>query len=340
MHSRLLTYGTAFRLLLSLLFTSLIASFCLPLTQSPPDKESRGERQPSMADLSDSYLLGPGDQVTVHCMNAEEFGNDGLRVDGDGNITLPFLGRVKVGGFSVREVQQQITDNLAKYIVNPVVSVNLINAQSQPVTVIGALKAPGVIQLQGKKTLLEILSSAGGLREDAGPTIRLTRRATNPRIGLPGTQTDPSAAFSFVDIDVKDLIQSKDPQVNIQVLANDVISVSTSGIVYVVGEVRRPGGFPLREKESISVLQALSLAEGLQHTAATSKARIVRAGSNATRVDIAINVSEVLSGRKSDIALRADDILYIPNNAAKSAGIKALDSAIQLATGIVVYGRY
>lgn len=298
-----------------------------------------GESIHNSSGPAESYLLGPGDQITVHCMNAEEFGSEAIRVDGDGSVTIPFLGRVKVGGLSVRQVQQVLTRDLRQYILNPVVSVNLVSAQSQPVSVIGAVKTPGVIQLQGSKTLLEVLSTAGGLREDAGRTVRVTRQTKYPRIPLPNVKKVGSS-LTVADFDVKELIDLKTPGLNIQIFPNDVISVSATGIVYVVGEVHRPGGFPLHDRASMSVLQVISLAEGLEHTAAASKARIVRQSSSDQRVDIPINLKDVLSGHKADVALRADDILFIPNNAAKSAGLKALDSVIQLGTGVVIYGRY
>jgi polysaccharide export outer membrane protein len=318
-----------------------------PLTardlQSKPDThyvETGSGSNPTVLENGESYLLGPGDQITVRCMNAEEFGNDALRVDGSGDIMIPFLGRVKVGGLSVRQVQRDITEGLTHYIVNPVVSVNLVSGQSQPVSVIGAVKNPGVIQLQGRKTILEVLSTAGGLREDAGRKIRLTRRLEYGRIPLADAKDDPSKSFSVVDVDVRELIEAKNPQVNIQVLPKDVISIGRTGIIYVVGEVHRPGSFPLHERESMSVLQAISLAEGLEHTAAASKARIVRGSNGEHRIDIPINLSDILSGHGTDTALRAEDILFVPNNSAKAIGIKALDSIIQLATGVVVYGRY
>jgi polysaccharide export outer membrane protein len=107
-----------------------------------------------------------------------------------------------------------------------------------------------------------------------------------------------------------------------------------------VGAVRRPGGFPLAEKEQVSVLQAVSLAEGLDRVAGAKNARILRqAAPGAERTELHVNVQEILDGRANDVALQANDILFIPTSVAKSASIRALEAAIQAGTGIAIWGR-
>ncbi len=289
---------------------------------------------------SDSYILGPNDEISVRCVNADEFTDKPIRVDGDGFVTLPFVGRIQVGGLRVDQVEAELTRRLSEFIREPQVLVNLAEAHSQPVSVIGAVNTPGVQQIQGRKRLLEVLSQAGGLKPEAGRIVRVTRRIENGDIPLPGATKDTSQQYSVAEIDVKQLIDAKNPAVNIEVRPNDVISVPSTALVYVVGQVRKPGGFPLRDEETMSVLQALSLAEGAQQTAATAKAKILRLDGPSGRKEIAVNVSGILSGKGRDVPLQAGDILFIPNNSAKAAGMKALDAIVNLTTGMAIYGRY
>jgi polysaccharide export outer membrane protein len=136
-------------------------------------------------------------------------------------------------------------------------------------------------------------------------------------------------------------MDGQSPEENIEVLANDVITVPKADLVYVVGAVRRSGGFPLSEKEQVTVLQAVSLAEGLERVAGAKNARILRqAAPGVERTEIPVNVQQILDGRAKDVSLQANDILFIPNNVAKSASLRALEAAIQTGTGLVIWGRY
>ena len=290
-------------------------------------------------DRGDSYILGPNDRVTVHCLNAEEFPATPIRIDSDGHVTLPFAGRVKLAGLTVSEAEQQITSSLSKYILNPEVSLNVVESHSQPVSVFGALNSPGDYQLEGEKTLTEVISMAGGLRHDAGPLLKITRRSAWGVLPLPSVSRDPAGDFSIATIDLDDLVRGNIPAVNIRIEPYDVISVPQADIVYVVGQVRKPGGFTMTGRDGLSVLRALSMAEGLDRTAAPKKARILRKTGSA-RQEIAVNLESILAGKTEDVLLRADDVLFVPNNAAKSAGMKTLEAMIQTATGIVIYGRY
>src|SRR5437868_362865 len=114
-----------------------------------------------------AYVLGPNDRVTIRCVNAEELPPTPIRIDNDGQVTLPFVGRVKLAGLTVSDAEKQLTDQLSKFIRHPQVQLNVVESHSQPVSVFGAVRNPGAYQLEGRKNLTEILSMAGGLRPDA-----------------------------------------------------------------------------------------------------------------------------------------------------------------------------
>jgi len=290
--------------------------------------------------VSESYRLGPNDSISVRCMNAEEFTDTPFRVDTDGQVTLPMVGRVEASGLTVRQLETNLKEKLSKYIIDPQVVVRLVEARSHPVSVIGAVHQPGVHQLDGAKRLLELLSQAGGLRQDAGQVITLTRRLEWGRIPLQTEHTDESGKFSVAEIDLKELTAGTNPANNVEICPFDVISVPMAELIYVVGEVKKPGGFTIAHPDAVSVLQALSLAEGLQTMAYAKKAKILRQSDGGNRAEIPVDLPRLLAGQLSDIPMMPGDILFVPKNQAKSAGVKVMDAAIQMTTGVIIYRRW
>jgi polysaccharide export outer membrane protein len=204
--------------------------------------------------------------------------------------------------------------------------------------VLGAVNTPGVHQVQGHKTLLEMVAMAGGIRSDAGYSVRITRELQWGCIPLPNAQLDASGKFSVAEVDLKKIMEAKNPEENVQIFPHDVISVPKAEMVYVIGEVRRSGGFVLGEHQTISVLQALSLAEGLGGTADTRHARILRLKRDADqREEMPVDVKDVLNGKKPDIALQGEDILFIPGSTGKKAALRALEAAIQTGSGLAIW---
>ncbi|MEI9973834.1 MAG: SLBB domain-containing protein [Ignavibacteriota bacterium] len=202
----------------------------------------------------------------------------------------------------------------------------------------GSVANPGVQQLQGRKTLLEIISAAGGAKADAGPTVKITRRMEWGEIPLASARKDAGGEFSVAEVPLKDLIESRHPEENIPIRPEDVISIPPAALIYVLGEVKKSGGFVLGSRSSMSVLEALSLAEGVQPRAAPGKAKILRAPeADAERKQQPINVSRIMAGKDPDVTLRPSDILLIPNSAAKSISTRTLEAAIQIGTGVIIW---
>jgi polysaccharide biosynthesis/export protein len=292
------------------------------------------------SEVRSTYLLGPDDQLEISEPELAEIAtaNKPSRVDGEGDIQVPLVGRVHVSGLTVQQLEQKLDKLLSTYIRHPKVAVNVAEVRSQPVSIIGAVNTPGVHQVQGHKTLLEMLALAGGIRSDAGYSIRITRQLQWGCIPLPTAQLDASGQFSVAEVNLKRIIDAEHPEDNIRILPHDIVSVPKAEMVYVIGEVKRSGGFVLGEDQSISVLQALSLAEGLNGTADTRHARILRVKPNADqREEVPVNVKDVLRGKKSDIALRGNDILFIPGSTGKKAALRTIEAAIQTGSGFAIW---
>jgi polysaccharide export outer membrane protein len=287
---------------------------------------------------AEPYILGPRDTLTIHVVNMEEMGDAPYPIDLNGYLTLPRLGRIHAAGDTVEQLREQLTRQLKDYLQDPVVSITVTGFESQPVSVLGAVQSPGVHQIKGQKTLFEVISEAGGLKNDAGNTITITRRMTNGALPLPGAQTDPSGRFSVADLNIRSIMEARNPQDNIRVMPYDIISVPKADLIYVIGAVKRPGGYALEERSNMTVLEALSLSEGLDRVASSKNAKILR-GDEGThgRVEIAVNIQKILDGKLDDQPLLSNDILFIPTSAAKQVSIRALESLVQVGTGLAIY---
>lgn len=284
------------------------------------------------------YVLGPGDEIAVHQPNAEELDNQAARIDDMGYATLPLIGKVQVGGLTVDKAQALIASRLSEWLVHPDPVVSINEYRSQPVSVLGEVNNPGVIQLQGKRTLMEMISMAGGLRADAGDVVEITREISNGHVPAGHETEDPTGQFSISKINISNLISGRDPQDNVFILPHDVVSVPRGEMVYVAGDVHKPGSFPLTANGGISVLQAISMAEGLGPQASPKAAKIFRPRPDSNeKQEIPVNIVKIMSGKAEDFQLQPHDILFVPDSRSKKAGVRAAEAAIQAATGIFIW---
>ncbi len=308
--------------------TILLAAPALQAQDKPHGDKVRG-----------GYQLGADDQIVLRVANAPEISDKPVRIDTEGNINLPMVGRVKAGGMTAEQLESELAKRLKTYLEDPEVSVSVTEFHSQPVSVIGAVGSPGVQQLQGRKTLVEIISLAGGLRPDAAPVANITRRLEWGRIPLPDAKDDPGGQFSIASVDLKTLIDAKNPEENIPIFPQDVISVPRAQLVYILGDVTKAGALPLDAKQSISVLEALSTAGGTLRTAATAKAKILRVVKGAPRrTELPINLKQIQNGKADDVQLVAGDILFVPGSDTKRITARAAEAAVQMGTVMLSYG--
>ncbi len=282
------------------------------------------------------YRLGPGDEVVVAAIGAPEISGERRRVDPGGELRLPLIGTVRAEGRTASELEAAIEDKLARYLKNPRAAVALAEVGSRPVSVLGAVRNPGVLQLGEGRTLLETLSAAGGPAVGAGDRITLTRRAEHGAPALPGAALDESGAFYVARIDARALLDSDDPSLNIPIRAHDVITVRAARRIYVIGAVNRPGVFPLLG-ESTSVLEALAMAGGLGRRAKSKRARILSGESPEARRETPVDLKSVVAGRAPDRPMAAGDILFVPVSGSKVAAAELARAALTIGTGAAIW---
>jgi polysaccharide biosynthesis/export protein len=307
--------------------------------------------------------IGPDDLLAITVFEAPELDRT-ARVSASGEISLQLMGVVHAGGLTPRELESVLQGLLRRtYMKDPHVGVFIQELQSHPVSVVGAVKMPGVFQIRGTKTVIEVLSMAEGLADDAGDTVIIMHGAgyaesdgangpdptpggvaavSPPREELArndGSQlTAPEKKFEIEEINLKKLLESADSALNVAVRPGDIVKVPRAGIVYVVGEVKKPGGFVLKNNENISVLQALALAEGPTHTSAISQARLIRTDpATGKRTEIPMNLGKIFSSKKPDTFLQPKDIVFVPNSAAKTVFYRGSEAALQTAAGVAIY---
>jgi polysaccharide export outer membrane protein len=315
----------------------------LPPAEAPSattDAEIAPGPQPSPAKLEagPDYVIGPEDVLDVEVFNVPELTKT-VRVANDGFISLPLLGRVKAAEYTTTELRNELESRWGEtYLEQPQVSVFVRDFHARPVSVIGAVEKPGLYQLTGPRTLVEMLSMAGGLAKTgtpAGQTVLVTRKGGFA--GLQPVQGTVLVSPDKLEINLQRLLYSRENALNIQVRPLDMISVSRAPIVYVLGDVGKPGGFFLNDRENITVMQALALAEGVGGTAAKKSARIIRSSDSGSRTEIPIDVGRILKGKSQDIVLAANDILYVPPSGKKAAVTRGAAAAVATLSGVVVY---
>lgn len=268
-------------------------------------------------------LIGAGDLLEVSVYGAPDFDKREVRVDSSGLISLPLIGTMKVGGLTIRGAEEVLAKQLSDggFFSDPRVSVFEKEYATQGISILGEVQKPGVYPLLGERKLLDVLSLAGGTTPKAGNTAIVTRRAA------------PEQPFEVP------LSSSGDSgnQSNPVMYPGDTVVVSKAGIVYVVGDVRQPSGFPI-DKSELTVLQAIALAQGTNPTAALKDLKLVRTTSSG-RQQTPINLKKILEAKAPDIKLQADDIVFVPTSTAKSAARRSLEAIVQTATGVAIYRR-
>ncbi len=306
---------------------------------APDDSAGSGPSPAGGGVAGPDYVIGPEDILDIDVFNASEL-KQRVRVENDGSILVRLLGRVQASGLTTRELREALQSDWGKdYLQDPQVSIFVKEFHARPVTVIGAVEKPGVYQLPGSRSLIGVLAIAGGLarRPAAGRTLFITRKSgfgvLEPRPGLTQIASDQ------IQIDIPLLLYSHEPGLNIPIQTFDTISVTRAGVVYVVGEVKKSGGFVLEDKEHISILQAIALAEGLTPIAARKGARIIHRAADGSLTETPVDLGKILNGKTQDLTLAADDVLFVPNSHAKYVGKRTAESVVGTLSGLIIFGR-
>jgi len=320
-----------------------------PASQPAPPRQDDSATDQSVAKPAETapppdYVVGPEDVLRIDVFDVKELTDLQVRVDSDGTIGLPLIGRVHTAGLTAYEIQKKLEAAWGKsYLENPQVSVFVKEFHAQRVSVIGAVEDPGVYDLPAKRTLIDMLSMAGGLSKRvsgyAGRYIYLTRRG-----GFGDFETPEGSSLIAPDklqIEIRRLLYSNESALNLEIKSFDIISVSKADIVYVAGSgVKRPAGFVLEDRDRITVVQALAMAEGFSDNAKKGSAFVIRTQPDGSKKRIPVDLGKVLGGKAPDIEMAANDILFVPNSSEKAGLKRGLESALGTISGLIVFHTY
>ena len=289
--------------------------------------------------VQSAYLLGPDDQISVEVLNADEVSSKSVPVDKDGDIHLQLIGRVKAEGKTTTELEKAIAEQLRKEIRDPQIVVNVTEFRSQPVSVMGAVQKPGIIYLEGRRSLLETLSLAGGLKAEAGAKISIVRPTSSGLLPVGLRRVFANGKYSSAEIPIKALLNGTRPDLNFPIVKGDTITVPQADYVYVVGEVLRAGAFPINESGRMSVVQAIALAGGINTTSAAAGRTVILMHDPATgsKSEKIVNLKKLLGTNAEETELGPQDVVYVPSSTGKKVALRAIEAMIQAGTGIAIW---
>ena len=289
--------------------------------QAPPSASQPTPAAVQRSGSPEELLIGAGDLLDVGMYGMPDFKAE-VRVNSGGEISLPMLGTVMVGGLPVEQAGKLIERRLIQMQLfnDPHVMVFVKDYATQGISVLGEVQKAGIYPLLGSRTLYDAISAAGGTTPKAGKYVLITHR-NDPQhsIRVPLSTGAPESIENNVPIE-----------------PGDTIVVSKAGLVYVVGNVRQPGGFVMENDRAITVLQALALAQGTGPNAALNAAKLIRK-TPAGPEEVPLPLKKILAAKAPDLQLQPDDIVFVPVSAGLSAGKRAAETALQMATGVAIW---
>jgi polysaccharide biosynthesis/export protein len=272
-------------------------------------------------DAASTLRIAAGDLVQISVYGVDDMRRD-VRVSSGGEVTLPLLGAIRIAGMTAEESETLIGSRLkqAGVVKDPQVSVFVKEFATQGVSVMGEVMKPGIYPVLGPRRLFDLIAAASGMSPKAGRLVRVIHR------GEPDKPVEVSLAGD----------PARSPESNIEIFPGDTILVSKAGIVYVVGDVKKPGGFVMDQNVRLTVFQAIALAEGTNTTASLNSAKLVRRGPSGVQ-EIPLQLSKVFALKAPDVQLEADDIVYVPTSTGKRAARRGLETILQTVSGVLIY---
>lgn len=275
------------------------------------------------------YRLGPGDVISVGV-----FGVPGLtksaRISNSGKLHFPNLGVLQVAGMTAQELELDIAKRLstAELVKNPTVQVVVSQYRAQPVYILGEVMMPGQFVITDEMRVLDLLTLTAGLNEAASDTAYLYRRKVTHAAG-DGSATAQEAATEeeVIPLDLPAITSGADPSLNLKLRGGDILYVPARAKrrYFVVGDVQQTGAFEIPQGQRLLAMEAIAKAGGPTRTAKAEKGVVIRYGENGARQELALNLNAILKGKKQDMEIMPNDVIYVPGSSAKTLGYGLLN---------------
>ncbi len=298
------------------------------------------------------YVISPEDVLDIYVFEVPEISR-AYRVSPTGFITLPLMSEpIAAAGLSLGQLSQLIAAKFreAGVLNSPQVMVSVKETRLHSVVIGGAVKNPQIYPIFGTTKLLDLLSQAGGLSEEAGSMAIIRRGEIAMQVaGGEGGKAGPDPERSLsrtVSVDLRKLVEIGDESWNLVLYPGDRVTVQRAPIIYVIGAVGRPGGYPLKDpQEEMTVLKVLALAGDVTAWAKRRKLVILRKNSQVSggREEVALDLKKILAGLSPDPKLQSDDILFVPESGRTKAIRQVVGTGIgagtAITTGLIIYRR-
>ena len=281
-------------------------------SQQPADPAPKPRATDVLVSPDEDYKIGPRDVIEVQVEKAPELSGT-WNVSASGAFLMPYVGRVVAVNKTTEELAAFIADRLrGDYLKNPRVKVLVKQYNSRSFFIQGAVRSPGVYQIEGRASLLKLIILAGGLSENHGSTAFIIREI---KAGA-GAGDAVAEQYELMMVNINGLLKGRFDQ-NMMVEPGDIINVPPSDLFFVAGEVRAPGSYTL--KEGTTLRQAISLAQGTTFKAAGGQGIIFREEpGTGKRLDMKVDIDAVMRGKKPDVPIMANDVVIVPNSRMKS----------------------
>ncbi len=293
---------------------------CLLCAALPLCGQSAPAPQPAAAS---TLRINSGDLLELAVFDTPEFSGK-LRVSESGDVLIPVAGSVHLAGLTAQQAAGTIESRFRELDVlkDPHVTIFILEYATQGVTISGEVRAPGIYPLLGNHNLMDLIAAAGGATNNAGHVVVITHR--DSKVEPEFAQFDPKSGLVKSDVDIR---------------PGDMISLARSGVVYIIGDVNRPGGYLIENNGHLTVLQALALAQGSNRTAALKHTHLIRK-TDVGREEYALDLKLMLQNRVPDWTLNDGDILYVPSSQSKYLTYRGIEAAVQVVSGIAIYKAY
>ena len=320
-----------------------------PAAQPPAQQLDTPGVITALADVSEDYLINPGDVIDIQVDRAPELSGT-RRVSASGTIRMEYLGRIKAQGVTVDELASFIANSLSdRYLKNPRVTVTVKQMNSQTFFIQGAVNRPGAYQIEGRPSLLTLIALAGGLTENYGSTAFIIREGNRPKMDIPdkgdpkgsldsqpenvaadspsqpggrNQEAEEREGYELIKVNINGLFKG-DLDKNMRLDPRSIVHIPQAEVFFVGGEVKAPGSFMF--KEGATLMQAITLAQGMKPTAASDRAIIFREDPvTRKKQEIRVDAGKIMNGKQEDVAITANDIVIIPNSRGKSVSAALL----------------
>lgn len=306
-------------------FASVVLSAAPLLAQidaGPVSEQPSSAPDTRPVEASPRIEIGPGDLLDIVVFDTPELSSH-VRVTQDGFANLPVIGRVDFNGLNADQAARRLESlfRSRNLLLEPHVTVFIVEYASQGATISGEVRQPGIYPTLGRRRLLDMIAIAGGISATAGKSASIIRR------------DDPTHPLTVaLQMSAAHLAAQQNPDI----LPGDTIVVSKAGVVYIVGDVARAGGFLVDNNERLSTAQALALAGGANRTASLSKTRLIRKVEGG-REEYTLDLAKLLKGQQADLQLNDGDIIWVPSSQVKTFGYRGIEAAIAITSGLAIY---